>query len=90
MAKQAYELMNEKRVDGLVWRIYPARKQDEERIKNQPDKNLIFSKNFLDDSDSQVLMKFVFDGTLPEINQKATTNANAIMERIKSLQSNQI
>lgn len=35
-------------------------------------------------------MKYTFDGTLPDINQKAVANAAAVMERIKSLQSNQI
>ena len=46
-AKMAYESLNEKRVNGLVLKIYPARKYDAEKERDLPDRNICFSKNFL-------------------------------------------
>jgi hypothetical protein len=36
---------------GSVWKIFPAKKFDEERAKELPDRNLSFSKNFLEEYD---------------------------------------
>lgn len=44
--KLAYESLNEKRVDGLVWNMTPARKFDTAKQNNLPDRNICFSKNF--------------------------------------------
>lgn len=89
-AKKAYEMMQEKRVDGIVWQIYPAKKLDELRSKESQDQNLLFSKNFLDDADQEIIMKFPFEGNLPEIPQQALINANRILENTKMMQQNQL
>lgn len=45
-AKDAYQNLHEKRVDGLVWKIHPARRFDSEKERDLPDRNICFSKNF--------------------------------------------
>ncbi len=65
-AQEAREAMNNKRVDGCVWKIHAAKKFDELRMKEQPDKNLIFSINFLDMPDKLDLKSIVASGSLPE------------------------
>lgn len=89
-AKAAVEAMNDKRVAGLCWKIFPSKKLDEEKARESPDKNMVFSKNFLDDEDSEVLNKFVFYGQLPEINQKSLQTAQSIIEHYRNIQKQQV
>lgn len=53
-----------------------------------PDKNLLFSKNFLSDSDQTPFYKFAFDGTLPEVSQKHLMAATQILDNLKKVQLN--
>lgn len=85
-AKLAYQNLHEKRVDGLVWKIAPARKYDAEKERDLPDRNICFSKNFLDEGDQQVLLKFAFHGSKPEISEEVLNNANNVIEQAKMLQ----
>jgi len=85
-AKLAYQNLHEKRVDGLVWKIAPSRKYDAEKERDLPDRNICFSKNFLDEGDQQVLLKFAFHGSKPEISEEVLNNANNVIEQAKMLQ----
>lgn len=50
-AKKAYEALNEQRLNGLSLKIFPARKYDAEKERDLPDRNICFSKNFLEAAD---------------------------------------
>jgi len=89
-AKEAYESLNEKRIDGLVWKIFPARKYDAEKERDLPDRNICFSKNFISEADQQVLLKFAYDGTVPEIDEKVLIACNRIIENVKMHQKNHV
>lgn len=89
-AKDAYESLNDKRVDGLVWKIFPARKYDAEKERDLPDRNICFSKNFISEADQQVLLKFAYDGTVPEIDEKVLVACNKIIENVKLHQKSQV
>lgn len=89
-AKKAFEALNDQRVDGLLLKIHPARKYDAEKERDLPDRNICFSKNFLDTADQQVLLKFAFDGTVPELDQEVVDKCKAIIESVKEQQQTQI
>lgn len=89
-AKKAYENLNEKRMDGLILQISPARKYDAEKERDLPDRNICFSKNFLDQADQQVLLKFAFDGSIPEVGEEILTKCNSIIENVKKAQELQV
>lgn len=89
-AKKAFENLNEKRIDGLVLQISPARKYDAEKERDLPDRNICFSKNFLDQADQQVLLKFAFDGTVPEVGDEVLTKCREIIENVKTAQKQQV
>lgn len=89
-AKEAYESLNEKRIDGLIWKIFPARKYDAEKERDLPDRNICFSKNFISEADQQVLLKFAYDGTVPEVDDKILTACNKIIENVKAMQKMQV
>ena len=80
--------MNEKRVDGSVWRVFPARIYDHERERDNNDKDYIFSKNFLEEYDRQLINKFIYDGSLPEITKSYQSKARVIIEQMKTYQKN--
>lgn len=84
-AKEAFETLNDKRIDGLIWKIFPARKFDAEKERDLPDRNICFSKNFISEADQQVLLKFAYDGTVPEIDEKTLASCNKIIETVKNL-----
>lgn len=89
-AKDAYEALNEKRIDGLVWKIFAARKYDAEKERDLPDRNICFSKNFISEADQQVLLKFAYDGSIPDIDDKILASCNKIIENVKSMQKMQV
>lgn len=89
-SKEAFEGLNDKRIDGLIWKIFPARKYDAEKERDLPDRNICFSKNFISEADQQVLLKFAYDGTVPEIDEKILTSCNKIIENVKSDQKRQV
>jgi len=45
------EKCSEMRVDGAVWKVQPAKKLDLDRLNEEADRNLTFSKNFLNEED---------------------------------------
>jgi len=55
-----------------------------------PDRNICFSKNFISEADQQVLLKFAYDGTVPEIDEKIITSCNKIIENVKNMQKMQV
>lgn len=83
------EVMNDKRIDGTLWRVHPARVYDQQREKDNLDKDYIFSKNFLEEYDRQLMNKFLYDGSLPEMISSYQTKAKAIIEQMKAFQKNQ-
>ena len=85
-AKKASEALQDKRIDGMLWRIYPAKSYDEEKAKENSDKNIMFSKNFLEEADQHVLLRFSYDGTLPEIGTNYMQAAGNIVEYAKKYQ----
>ena len=89
-SKKAYENLNEKRIDGLIWKIFPARKYDAEKERDLPDRNICFSKNFISEVDQQVLLKFAYDGTIPDVDEKVIKSCNKIIENVKSMQKIQV
>ena len=89
-AKKALESLNEKRVKGTFWRIYPAKRFDSERFREKNDKNSTFSKNFLDDYDQQKLLKFAYDGTMDETHTNYQIKAKNILDHAKNVLSSQI
>ena len=89
-AKQAYENLNEKRVDGLLLKIHPARRYDAEKERDLPDRNICFSKNFLSSTDQQVLLKFAFDGEAPQIEESIAKKCQDIIENVKQAQKTQV
>lgn len=90
VAKAAYTDLHEKRVDGLIWKIHPARKYDSEKERDFPDRNICFSKNFLDEADQQILLKFAFHGSKPDISDDVMNNANNVIEQAKMVQQAQL
>lgn len=85
-AKDAHETLNDKRFDGLAWKIFPARKYDAEKERDLPDRNICFSKNFISEADQQVLLKFAYDGTVPEVDERTLAACNKIIESVKTVQ----
>jgi hypothetical protein len=71
-------------------KIFPARKYDAEKERDLPDRNICFSKNFLEAADQQVLLKFAFDGTVPELDTDVLNNCKKIIESVKEQQQAQI
>ena len=89
-AKKAMESLNERRVKGTFWRIYPAKRFDSERFKEKNDKNLTFSKNFLEDFDQQKLLKYFYDQSIDETNTAYQMKAKNIMDHAKGVLGGQI
>ena len=89
-AKKAMESLNERRVKGTFWRIYPAKRFDSERFKEKNDKNLTFSKNFLEDFDQQKLLKYFYDQSVDETNTAYQMKAKNIMDHAKGVLGGQI
>ena len=89
-AKRSLEAFQERRIDGMVWKILPAKRYDEEREREEQDKNLTFSKNFLDQADQQTLLKFAYSGMLPDFNAKVFLNAKNILDQSQHLIQNNI
>lgn len=89
-AKDAYENLNEKRIDGLIWKIFPARKYDAEKERDLPDRNICFSKNFITEVDQQVLLKFAYDGSIPQVEEKVLNTCNKIIDNVKAMQKIQV
>ena len=81
--KRVFEAMKERRVDGMVWEIHPARQQDEERVTDSKDKTLTFSKSTLDQNDQKTLFKFLYQGTAPDFEPSTFLTAHMILEQIK-------
>ncbi|EAS04362.2 RNA recognition motif protein (macronuclear) [Tetrahymena thermophila SB210] len=90
-AKNALAALSDKRFEGgIIWHIYPAKKLDIERQYEDVDKNRTFSKNFLPETDQQILRKFLFDGQLPALDSKVSQTASNLLQHIKSMQQNMI
>jgi len=86
-AQKMIEQCHEKRPDGLAWKVLPSKRLDEEKVKENPDKNSIFSKNFLEEEDQQNLLKFAFSGTLSEIDKELVQKASSIIQSAKTFQT---
>lgn len=89
-AKKALEGLNEKRVKGTFWRIYPGKRFDSERYRERNYKNLTFSKNFLDDFDQQKLLKLAYDGDVDETHLNYQMKAKNILDNAKAVLGLQI
>jgi len=89
-AKKAMDSLHERRVRETFWRIFPAKRFDSDRFKEKNDKNLTFSKNFLDDFDQQKLLKFFYDGNIDETHTNYQIKAKNILDHAKGVLGGQI
>ena len=89
-ARKACEEMNGKRLKSTFWRVFPAKRFDFERFKEKNEKNLTFSKNFLDDFDQQKLLRFAYDGIIDETHMNYQIKAKNINDHAKNVLMGQI
>lgn len=89
-ALNALENLNDKTLLGSIWKMYPAKKFDIVKHRESVDKNITFSKNFLEDYDQQKLSKFAYDGIVDDSHSNFIVKAKTILENARNTRLNEI
>lgn len=56
------------------------------RKRDEVEKNLLFSKEFLDAADQQPLVRMAIEGRVPEVSAGVQMKANQLLENVRAIQ----
>lgn len=82
-AQKAMNELNDKLIQGTYWRVFAAKVFDKEKFKEKNEKNLSFSKNFLEEVEQEKILKFINNGVNSEETTTYQFKAKNILENIK-------